>query len=95
VLKDAGVEVVHDLPGVGRNLQDHLEVYFQFRCKQPITLNGHLTPWGKFLIGAALGAVQVRPGRDQPFRELRLHPQSRRPRMAGHPVPLPAWRHAL
>ena len=52
VLKDAGVPVAHDLPGVGGNLQDHLEVYFQFRCTQPITLNGQLDPWHKFLIGA-------------------------------------------
>ena len=52
VLKKAGVEVIHDLPGVGENLQDHLEVYFQFRCKEPITLNGKLDLWNKFLIGA-------------------------------------------
>lgn len=52
VLQAAGVSVVHDLPGVGENLQDHLEFYFQFRCKQPITLNGQLDPWHKFLIGA-------------------------------------------
>lgn len=52
VLDKAGVEVVHDLPGVGANLQDHLEVYFQFRSKVPITLNGKLNPLSKFLIGA-------------------------------------------
>ena len=51
VLRDAGVELVHELPGVGGNLQDHLEVYFQFRCKQPITLNGKLGPLSKLLIG--------------------------------------------
>ena len=52
VLQDAGVAVIHDLPGVGENLQDHLEFYFQFRCKQDITLNGKLDLWNKFLIGA-------------------------------------------
>ena len=52
VLKNAGIEVNHDLPGVGENLQDHLEFYFQFRCKQPITLNSKLGLWSKFLIGA-------------------------------------------
>ena len=51
VLKDAGVEVKHDLPGVGENLQDHLEVYFQYHCKQPITLNGKLDLISKGLIG--------------------------------------------
>ncbi|MFT5218937.1 MAG: choline dehydrogenase [Planctomycetota bacterium] len=52
VLQQAGIEVKHDLPGVGENLQDHLEFYFQFRCKQPISLNAELSPWRKFLIGA-------------------------------------------
>jgi len=52
VLKHAGIPVTHDLPGVGENLQDHLEFYFQFRCRQPITLNGKLGLLSKFLIGA-------------------------------------------
>ncbi|MDH3633240.1 MAG: choline dehydrogenase [Gammaproteobacteria bacterium] len=52
VLQTAGIEVAHDLPGVGENLQDHLEFYFQFRCNQPITLNAELSPWRKFLIGS-------------------------------------------
>jgi choline dehydrogenase len=52
VVSDAGVELVHDLPGVGENLQDHLEVYFQYRCRQPITLNSKLGLLSKFLIGA-------------------------------------------
>ncbi|MGR3983889.1 MAG: choline dehydrogenase, partial [Gammaproteobacteria bacterium] len=51
-LQNAGVEVLHDLPGVGENLQDHLEFYFQFRCKQPITLNAKLNWLSKFAIGA-------------------------------------------
>ena len=33
------LDVVHDLPGVGENLTDHLEVYLQYRCRQPITLD--------------------------------------------------------
>ncbi|MFY0701729.1 MAG: choline dehydrogenase [Bermanella sp.] len=52
VLKDAGIEVQHELAGVGENLQDHLEFYFQFKCKQPITLNSKLGLWSKFLIGS-------------------------------------------
>jgi len=52
VLQPAGIEVVHDLPGVGENLQDHLEFYFQFRCNKPITLNAELSLWRKFLIGS-------------------------------------------
>jgi choline dehydrogenase len=52
VLKAAGIDIQHELPGVGENLQDHLEFYFQFKCKQPITLNSRLGLWDKFLIGA-------------------------------------------
>ncbi|MFM1642151.1 choline dehydrogenase [Aeromonas salmonicida] len=51
-LRAAGIGVLHPLPGVGENLQDHLEFYFQFRCQQPITLNGKLGLWDKFLIGS-------------------------------------------
>jgi choline dehydrogenase len=51
-LAKAGIEQVHDLPGVGENLQDHLEFYFQFKCLKPITLNGKLDPLNKLLIGA-------------------------------------------
>jgi len=52
VLQDAGVSVLVDSPGVGENLQDHLEVYFQYRCKQPISLNRKLNVLSKGLIGA-------------------------------------------
>jgi choline dehydrogenase len=52
ILKKAGVGVVHDLPGVGENLHDHLEIYFQVKCKQPITLNGKLNVLSKGMIGA-------------------------------------------
>ena len=37
-LRDRGIPVVADLPGVGQNLQDHLELYVQQACTQPITL---------------------------------------------------------
>ncbi|KZW99258.1 choline dehydrogenase [Pseudoalteromonas luteoviolacea] len=51
-LQKAAIEVKHHLPGVGMNLQDHLEFYFQYKCKQPITLNGKLGLISKGLIGA-------------------------------------------
>tara|TARA_R110001583_G_scaffold78795_1_gene213392 strand:- start:60431 stop:62125 length:1695 start_codon:yes stop_codon:yes gene_type:complete len=51
VLEDAGIKVKHELAGVGENLQDHLEFYFQFKCKQPITINGKLDWWSKLQIG--------------------------------------------
>ncbi|WP_114812559.1 choline dehydrogenase [Paraburkholderia kururiensis] len=37
-LREAGVPVVLDLPGVGQNLQDHLEMYMQYACKEPVSL---------------------------------------------------------
>ncbi|GGW76097.1 choline dehydrogenase [Alteromonas halophila] len=51
-LKSVGIECVHNLPGVGENLQDHLEFYFQYRCKKPITINGKLDWFSKGIIGA-------------------------------------------
>ncbi|NRB24231.1 choline dehydrogenase [Shewanella sp.] len=52
VLEKAGIEVLHPLAGVGENLQDHAEVYIQFHCKQPITLNSKMDLVSKGLIGA-------------------------------------------
>lgn len=51
-LANLGINTVHHLPGVGKNLQDHLEVYFQFHCKEPVSLNSKLNLFSKFLIGA-------------------------------------------
>ena len=50
-LQSVGVELRHELPGVGENLQDHIEVYFQFHCKQPVSLNNKLGLISKALIG--------------------------------------------
>ena len=51
VLKKVGVKLRADRPGVGANLQDHLEVYFQIACKKPITLYKHLNLFAKAWIG--------------------------------------------
>ena len=50
-LKALGVPVVHDLPGVGRNLHDHFEIFVGHQCTQPITLYNALTPLGRLRIG--------------------------------------------
>ncbi|MDA7598466.1 choline dehydrogenase [Alphaproteobacteria bacterium] len=52
VLAKAGVETLVDRAGVGENLQDHLEVYFQIACLQPVTLYKHLGLLAKARIGA-------------------------------------------
>ena len=50
-LSQHGIGLVHELPGVGENLQDHLEFYFQVACTQPITLYSQMSPYRKALIG--------------------------------------------
>ncbi|WP_092862269.1 choline dehydrogenase [Albimonas pacifica] len=47
-----GIEVKADRPGVGANLMDHLEVYVQQACTQPITLYKHWNLFGKAWSGA-------------------------------------------
>jgi choline dehydrogenase len=51
-LRQHGIAVLADRPGVGANLQDHLEFYFQMACTQPITLYGQSGLLGKALVGA-------------------------------------------
>ncbi|WP_329184293.1 choline dehydrogenase [Actinacidiphila glaucinigra] len=50
-LSALGVDVVHDLPGVGENLQDHLEVYVQYACTQPVSMQPYLAKWRYPFIG--------------------------------------------
>ena len=90
-----GIDVVADRPGVGENLQDHLEFTFQVASKQPITLFAHTGLIGRARIGAewllrgkGLGAIQS-------FRGWRLHPLARRRSLPRHPVPFPADRGRL
>jgi choline dehydrogenase len=52
LLKRNGINVVHELPGVGENLQDHLQLRLMFRVSRPITTNDDLrTIWGKARVG--------------------------------------------
>jgi choline dehydrogenase len=51
VLKAAGLPVNHVLPGVGENLHDHLEIYFQMESKRPVTLYSSLNLYSKAMIG--------------------------------------------
>ena len=50
-LRGLGVDVVTDLPAVGENLQDHLEVYIQHACTQPVSMAPMLTMWRRPIIG--------------------------------------------
>jgi choline dehydrogenase len=51
-LRALGIDVVADLPGVGENLQDHLEVYVQYACKRPVSMQPALAKWKRPFIGA-------------------------------------------
>lgn len=50
-LKALDIPVVHDLQGVGQNLQDHLEIYMQYECKEPVSLYPALQWWNQPGIG--------------------------------------------
>jgi choline dehydrogenase len=52
LLQSLDIPVVHDLPGVGENLQDHLEMYLQYKCKQPVSLYPALKWYNQPAIGA-------------------------------------------
>ena len=52
VLEKAGIKPILIREGVGENLSDHLEIFFQYKCLQPVTLNAKLGLISKALIGA-------------------------------------------
>jgi choline dehydrogenase len=45
VLRDLGIAVIADMPGVGADLQDHLQIRMQYRCTEPITMNDVINHW--------------------------------------------------
>ena len=50
-LAGLGIEPVAAVPGVGQNLQDHLEVYLQHACIEPVSMQPHLARWRMPIIG--------------------------------------------
>jgi len=66
-LRSVGVEPVHHLPGVGENLQDHLEVYIQHTAGQPVSLNPNLKLWRRPFIGAEWLFLRSGPGASNHF----------------------------
>jgi choline dehydrogenase len=85
-LRALGIEVVADLPGVGENLQDHLEVYIQHACGQPVSVSPYLRyrhrPWVGllWLLGKGPGATNhfeaggfVRSNPEVAYPNLMLH----------------------
>jgi choline dehydrogenase len=62
-----GIPVVHDLPAVGQHMQDHLEVYVQYSCKQPVSLQPQLKMWRRPFIGAEWLFLRKGPGASNHF----------------------------
>jgi choline dehydrogenase len=52
LLRELDIPLVHELPGVGANLQDHLEMYLQYACNEPVSLYPSLLWWNQPAIGA-------------------------------------------
>ena len=61
ILGSQGIGVVHALPGVGENLQDHVQVRLMYRCKKPITTNDDLAAWHR-KVGIGLRYILSRSG---------------------------------
>jgi len=66
-LEALGIRVVQDVPGVGENLQDHLEVYVQYACTQPVSVQPALKSWKRPLIGAQWLFFRSGPGATNHF----------------------------
>ena len=67
-LHSLGIEPVHDLPGVGRNLQDHLEVYVQHGSREPVSMQPHATEkWRRPWIGFQWLFFRAGPGATNHF----------------------------
>jgi choline dehydrogenase len=66
-LRALGIAVVADLPGVGENLQDHLEVYVQYGCKQPVSVAPALKLRNRPAVGAKWLFGRTGPGATNHF----------------------------
>ena len=66
-LKEHGIELVADRPGVGQNLQDHLELYIQMAASQPVSLYKYWNLLGKAWVGAQWLFARRGPGASNQF----------------------------
>lgn len=92
ILRQHGISVVHELPGVGENLRDHPSARISFECSQPITINDVLrNPWLKMKEGLrwmfkSEGLLTICSATSQ--IAWRCDPQAKRPDMAMLLLPL-------
>ncbi|MCI2400756.1 choline dehydrogenase [Aliiroseovarius subalbicans] len=90
-LAEHGIEVIADRPGVGQNLQDHLEIYFQFASKKPITLYKHWNLVSKAVIGAQWLFTKTGLGASNQFEScafIRSHAGVQYPDIQYHFLPI-------
>ena len=90
-LADYGIGVVADRPGVGQNLQDHLELYIQQACTQPVTLFRYWNPLGKAWVGLQWLLAKAGPGASNQFESaafLRSAPGVEYPDIQYHFLPI-------
>jgi len=90
-LQANGIPVVADRAGVGQNLQDHLEVYYQHECKQPITLYSQLNLFSKAMIGMRWLLTKSGHGASNHFESagfIRTHANVPYPDMQYHFIPV-------
>ena len=62
-----GIQIVADRPGVGQNLQDHLEVYIQMAASQPVSLFKYWNVFGKAWVGLQWALTRSGPGASNQF----------------------------
>lgn len=90
-LRSHGIEILADRPGVGANLQDHLEVYVQVAASQPVTLYRYWSLLGKAYVGARWLLTRGGPGATNQFESagfIRSAPGVDYPNIQFHFLPL-------
>ena len=90
-LRSHGLDVVADLPGVGANLQDHLEVYVQYASKQPVSVAPALKWRNRPLVGARWLFARSGPGATNHFEGggfLRSNNEAGYPNLMFHFLPI-------
>ena len=89
-LRSVGITPIHHLPGVGENLQDHLEVYVQQSCTQPVSLNPTMKFWKRPFIGFAW-LFRKGPGASNHFEAggfIRSNAEVKYPNLMFHFLPI-------
>jgi choline dehydrogenase len=86
-----GIRSVQHLPGVGQNLQDHLEVYVQYEATQPVSLQPELAQWRRPWTGFRWLFFRDGPGASNHFEAggyARTNDEVDRPNLMFHFLPL-------